>query len=172
LRGVALAYAGYLMGGRGLAFADLARALDHRWDEALGRGALAASGAMRWRSGRAMLAPAVAAFLDERGPVTGVIVGAARDAGASDGPIAVVAPGAALEDVAERCAPLVGAVLVPRTGARAASIRVEARLREARPIVDATSASHEIDELGDTLVRVDSADDAAALGLAVLATLA
>jgi hypothetical protein len=168
--GVALAYAMHLAGTRGVAPADLAALFEHRWDEALGRGVLAASGVLRWRASRAVLAPAVTAFLDERPPVTGFVLGTSSDRIPSQ-PAAVVASAHALDIVAGRCTALVGAVLLPRPHATATAIRLEARLRLAVPLVegDVWPAYH---DLGAPLVRVTSAEVAAAMSLPVIATVA
>lgn len=167
---VALAYAMHLAGTRGAAPADLAVLLGHRWDEALGRGVLAASGVLRWRASRAVLAPAVTAFLDERAPVSGFVLGASGDRIPSQ-PAAVVAPGHALDIVAGRSTAIVGAVLLPRPHATVTAIRIEARLRLAIPLVEGDAwPAHR--ELGAALVRVASADAAAALSLPVIATIA
>jgi hypothetical protein len=164
-RAIAFAYAMHLCGTT-LAPAELANLLRRRWDEALGRGVLGATGVLRWRNSRISLAPALAAFLDERGPVTGDLVGIPRDTLEAMEPSAVVAPGLELDIVAGRCADLAGAILVPRRYASATAIRIDAKLRIAVPIVEVT---HDFADLETAFVRVDSADQASARGLPVIA---
>lgn len=168
---IAFAYAMHLAGTRGIAPADLAALLGHRWDEALGRGILAASGVLRLRGSRLVLAPAVAAFLDERPPVTGAIVGVPDEALLPDGPKAVLAAGLPLEVVAARCAAVVGAVLVPRPHASLGAIELEARVRGAVPLVERDRYEAER-SFGIVLVRVASAAEAAAAELPVVASIA
>lgn len=60
-----LLYAARLCGRNGVAPSELADATPRRWDEALGRGRLAATGAFEWRGNRVHLVPEVAAMLDE-----------------------------------------------------------------------------------------------------------
>jgi hypothetical protein len=81
-------------------------------------------------------------------------------------PSAVVAPGLELDIVAGRCADLAGAILVPRHYASATAIRIDAKLRIAVPIVEVT---HDFADLETAFVRVDSADQASARGLPVIA---
>lgn len=168
--GVALAYARYLTGARGVAPAELADLLGHRWDEALGRGQLASSGALIWRGNRIVLSPALAAVLDERQPVTGFVVGIARDRPRVTETGAVVALDLPLDIVAGRCAPLLGAVLVPRAAAAARTIQIEARLRGAVPILE-LDGWEATQGFGSVLVRVPTAVAAAALGLPVITVL-
>lgn len=167
-RAVAFAYAMHLCGTT-LAPAELANLLRRRWDEALGRGVLGATGVLRWRNSRISLAPALAAFLDERGPVSGDLVGIPRDQVEPMEPGAVVAPGLDLDIVAGRCADLAGAILVPRRYASVAAIRIDAKLRIAVPIVEVT---RDYADLETAFVRVESAEQASALGLPVIADFA
>jgi hypothetical protein len=167
-RAIAFGYAMHLCGTT-LAPAELANLLRRRWDEALGRGVLGATGVLRWRNSRISLAPALAAFLDERGPVTGDIVGIPRDQVEPMEPGAVVAPGLELDIVAGRCADLAGAILIPRRYAGTTAIRIDAKLRIAVPIVEVTQ---DFADLETAFVRVDSADQASALGLPVIADFA
>ena len=164
-RAVAFAYAMHLCGTT-IAPAELANLLRRRWDEALGRGVLGATGVLRWRNSRISLAPALAAFLDERGPVTGDLVGIPRDQVEPMEPGAIVAPGLELDIVAGRCTDLAGAVLVPRRYASTSAIRIDAKLRVAVPIVEVT---RDFADLETAFVRVESADQASARGLPVIA---
>jgi hypothetical protein len=168
---IALAYAAHLSGTRGVAPADLAALLGHRWDDALGRGVLAAAGVLRLRGSRLVLAGPVTAFLDERPPVTGIVVGEPDGELAPTEATAVVAPSWSLELIAGRCAALAGAVLVPRAQAATAAVRLEARVRGAVPLVEG-DAGERWRELEIALVRVASEAGANAFGLPVLATFA
>jgi len=166
LPAIALAYAMHLSGVRGVAPVDLARLLGYRWNEALGNGVLASSGALRWRGARVVLAPAVTAFLDERPAITGTLFGAPRD-------VSLVASSAvvssrALDDIALLLAPQLGAVLVPR--ALTPAVWLESKLRGAIALVD-QAAWLDDPAPGLSIVRANSADDADAIGLPVLATL-
>jgi len=69
-----LLYGAHLCGQDGVAVIELAAIVRRRWDEALGRGALAKSGVARWRRGRARLARPVADVLDEQPPRLGALV--------------------------------------------------------------------------------------------------
>jgi hypothetical protein len=167
LPALALAYTAYLTGRRGIARADVAHVLGRRWDEALGRGLLARSGALRWRGELIRLAPAVAAFLDERGPVTGTVIGDRAKGRVPIDASAVIAPSVPLKAVAERCAPVAGPILVVRARAAATAILLEARLREVVPLFDRCVPAETADHAG-LLVRVDDRSAAAALALPVL----
>jgi hypothetical protein len=162
---IALGYAVQL-NGTTASPADLATLLRHRWDEALGRGVLGALGVLRWRNSRISLAPAVAAFLDERGPVSGVLVGVPGEKLPAMERCAVVAPELPLDIVAGRCTALADAVLVPRAYVNATTIQLESKLRVAVPIVEVT---RDLTDLASVFVRVASAEEADALGLRVIA---
>jgi hypothetical protein len=162
---IALGYAVHL-NGTTASPADLATLLRHRWDEALGRGVLGALGVLRWRNSRISLAAAVAAYLDERGPVSGVLVGVPGEKLPAMERCAVVAPELPLDIVAGRCTALADAVLVPRPYVNATTIQLESKLRVAVPIVEVT---RDLTDLASVFVRVASAEEADALGLRVIA---
>jgi hypothetical protein len=133
-----LLYGAHLCGERGVAPAEIARVLDRRWDEALGRGELAERGVAEYAGSRIALAPLVLRALDELPPATGVLVGQAGSA-LLLGPCVVVAGDEPLLTIAERCAPRVGGAILAATGEPArAQLVLEARARGAAPMLRAT----------------------------------
>jgi hypothetical protein len=124
-----LLYGAHLCGQAGIAPVDVARVLDHQWDEALGRGELAQHGLARHAGSRVALVPAILRVLDELPPTTGTLVGEPGSV-ALLGPCVAVAGDEPLTAVAERCAPHVGgAVLVGRDDADRDDLLFEARAR-------------------------------------------
>lgn len=126
LPALALLYGAHLAGDPGAAPVDVARVLGRRWDEALGRGRLAASGIASYRESRVRLVPAVLRVLDELPPQTGALVGTA---GAISllGPCVVVGSGP-LGTIASACLPLAGgAILAADDRSRADAVIFEAR---------------------------------------------
>ncbi len=70
-----LLYSAHLTGRDGVAPVDIARVLHGRWDEALGRGALAGARIATYERSRVRLATAIQRALDELAPASGVLVG-------------------------------------------------------------------------------------------------
>jgi len=129
---VALLYGAYLNGIDHVAPIALAPAVGWRWQDALGGGALAASGALRWRRGQIRLASEVIAAIDERPPLHGAIVGE----GTLDRIVAIVAPAEVpLAEVAAWAK--LGVVLVPDRKGTTPAFFLEARARGLAPIVRA-----------------------------------
>jgi hypothetical protein len=123
---LALLYGAHLCGQPGVAPVEVARLLDRRWDEALGRGELAARGAAAYTGSRVALSPAVHRVLDELPPVTGVLVGEPGTV-VLLGPCVVIGD-APLTQLAERHRSRVGgAILVARDGIDPAALVLEAR---------------------------------------------
>jgi hypothetical protein len=132
-----LLYGAHLCGERGVAPAEVARVLDRRWDEALGRGELAERGVAEYAGSRVALSPLVLRALDELPPATGVLVGQPGSAQLL-GPCVVVAGDEPLIAIAERCAPRVGGAILAATGEPArAQLVLEARARGAAPMLRA-----------------------------------
>lgn len=122
-----LLYGAHLCGERGAAPVDVARILDGNWDEALGRGELAASGIAYHAASRVALSPLVLRLLDELPPVSGALVGEPGPI-ALLGPCIVVAGDEPLAAVAERCLARVGgAILAAHRDADPATLLLEAR---------------------------------------------
>lgn len=111
---LALLYGAHLAGLDGVAPADLSRVLDRSWDEALGRGELAATGIARYERSRVRFAQAVQRVLDELPPLTGTLVGVAG-AVALSGPCVLVDRGDALDIAAAHAPRAGGAILVGHT---------------------------------------------------------
>jgi hypothetical protein len=114
-RAVALLYGARLQGEASLPAALVARALgngaaatEREWDEALGRGALAALGLARARGGRLRLRPLVARFLDGAPPALTIIA-------AGDGALATPS-GATVHEAGEATLEQAGATLAARFG--------------------------------------------------------
>ncbi len=137
LPAVALLYGAHLAGEPGAAPVDVARVIGRRWDEALGRGRLVASGVASVRDSRVRLAPAVQRVLDELPATTGALVGTPSDAvSALYGPCVVVAPTGTLGIVAQTCLPLVGsAILAADDASPPADVIFEARAYGAVPML-------------------------------------
>jgi hypothetical protein len=132
-----LLYGAHLAGHDGVAPVDVARLLDHQWDEALGRGELAHHGLVRHAGSRVALSPAILRMLDELPPGTGTLVGEPGTV-ALLGPCVAVAGDEPLATVAERCAPQVGgAVLVAHDTADRDDVLFEARARGAAAMLRA-----------------------------------
>jgi hypothetical protein len=133
---VGLLYGARLLGSHGVAAYDMASAVDWRWNDILA-GALLATGAVTWRADRLHLAAEVVAALDERPPITGVLVG---DGGSAE-PIrtAVIAPTHLGDDVIARwAADLLGRCLFtsgPGGQRRAARFSLEASARGLVPFL-------------------------------------
>jgi hypothetical protein len=123
---VALLYGAHLCGQRGVAPVDVAHMLDRHWEEALGRGELAARGVAEYAGSRVALSPAVLRVLDELLPATGILVGEPGTL-VLLGPCVVVAE-AALAELAECHRSRVGgAILVAHDGVNRAAPLLEAR---------------------------------------------
>jgi hypothetical protein len=130
-RVLVLLYGAHLCGERGAAPAEVARVLGGAWDEALGRGQLAARGVAVYASSRVQLAAPILRALDELPPVTGTLVGAPGTI-ALLGPCVVVAGDEPIGAIAARCAPTVGgAILAAHEGADLREVLLEARARGA-----------------------------------------
>jgi hypothetical protein len=148
-----LLYGAHLCGERGVAPAEVARLLDHQWDEALGRGDLAGRGIAEYAGSRVALSPLVLRVLDELPPATGVLVGRPGSV-ALLGPCVVVAGDEPLVAIAERCTPQVGGAILAATGEPArAQLVLEARARGAAPmlraVLDAAPSDAAIFVIGD-----------------------
>lgn len=163
-----LVYGARLCGLDGVAPADLVGMTPRRWDEALGRGKLAATGAFRWRRTRVHLSSEIQAALDELPPLCGTAVASAVVAERS---VAVVAPAQVeLAALGRWAAPQLGPLLVPNArGLRApARFVLEARARGLVPVI----AWHRVRQLPDiaSLVVLDDPALAETLNLPVAAT--
>jgi hypothetical protein len=124
---IVLLYAAHLCGERGAAPVDVARVLDHQWDEALGRGALAQRRIASYADSRVTLAAAIRRVLDELPPLTGTLIGEPGSV-LLLGPCVVVADGESLAAVAARCrASVGGAILLAHPEADRAELLFEAR---------------------------------------------
>src|SRR5262249_19250870 len=110
----------------GAAPIDIARVLGRNWDEALGRGQLAAAGIAVYRDSRVRIAPSVQRALDELPARTGTIVG-------QPGPIALLGPCAVVAEgplgiVAGACWPAGGgAILAAHDHSDPHEVALEAR---------------------------------------------
>ncbi len=130
-----LLYGAHLCGLDGVAAIDLTLVIGRRWDEALGQGRLAMSGALRWRRSRIRLRSEVLAALDEA-PPRGVLIDS--PAVLPETAVAVIATASAdLIALATWIAPQLGPVLVasPRRPTRLTRHLVEARVRGALPVL-------------------------------------
>jgi hypothetical protein len=130
----ALLYAGHLAGQRGCAPVDVARVLGRRWDEALGRGQLAARKVAHYRESRVELAAGVLRALDELPPATGILVGTPGDVVLLS-PCVVVAAERPMRSVAESCLANVGGAILASNGADRDELFVEARAFGAVPML-------------------------------------
>jgi hypothetical protein len=159
-------YGAHLCGERGVAPVEVARLLDRRWDEALGRGELAERGVAEYAGSRVVLSPLVLRALDELPPATGVLVGRPGSVTLL-GPCVVIAGDEPLVAVAERCARQVGGAILAATGepARAALV-LEARARGAAPMLRAVLDAAPPDA---AIFVIDDAELAERLGLPRLA---
>jgi len=164
---VVLLYGAHLAGERGAAPIDVARVLGRHWDDALGRGQLAATGVALYADSRVRLAPAVQRTLDELPPHSGTLVGTPGSGSALLGPCVVVAAEGSLGLVAERCLPsLGGAILAAHANADLAELIFEARARGAVPLLEAEPGVLERVGERDPIVLV-ARDEAAAEALGV-----
>jgi hypothetical protein len=162
----ALLYGTHLGGEPGAAPVDVARVLGRNWDEALGCGALAASGAVLVRDSRVRLAPAVQRALDGLPPRTGVIVGSPGTINLL-GPCAVVSPEGPIGIVAEACLPSAGgAILAGHAHADPKELALEARAYGAVAMLRVDGAGIERVPPGEPMILV-VADDATADALGV-----
>ena len=168
---LALLYGAYLAGAGTVTPIDLASVLGWDWKEALGTGAVADSGLVRWRDERISLYREAIAVLDERPPIHGVIVPAAVS---TESAVAIVVP-AAIDPVriGAWAAPTIGALLVANErGQRSPRSFVrEARIRGVMPLVRWTELAAVLrvpPQMG--AVIVDTATTAASLDLPVAAT--
>jgi hypothetical protein len=130
-----LLYGAHLAGEHGAAPVGVARILGRQWDEALGRGKLAALGIAIYKQSRVMLAPVILRALDELPPRTGTIVG---EPGTTTllGPCAVIEPPGPLDAIAARYVSAVGGgILAARPGAAPVELFAEARARGAVPML-------------------------------------
>lgn len=145
LPAIALLYGAHLAGEPGAAPVDVARVLGRRWDEALGRGRLAATGVARVIDSRVRLAPAVVRVLDELPPATGAMVGTPGPPGtvtAETRTIEVPATDGPLGPVAERYLPTVGgAILAADEHSLAADVIFEARAYGAVALIPLSTSS-------------------------------
>ncbi|HUJ63317.1 MAG TPA: hypothetical protein VLX92_32685 [Kofleriaceae bacterium] len=167
LRGaVALLYGAHLAGEPGAAPIEVARVCGRRWDDALGKGALAARGVAVYRDSRVRLAPALERALDELPARTGTLVGTPAPI-ALLGPCVVVASERNAALVAERClSSLGGALLAAHDHADPRELFLEARARGAVPLVAVSPATIERVPRDEPCVLV-VADDAFAEQLGV-----
>jgi len=160
-----LLYGAHLGGDHGVAPVDVARVLGRRWNEALGRGDLAARGLAIYHDSRVRLAPPILRALDELPIATGSLIGEAGTV-ALLGPCVVVAGDERLVAIAERClASVGGAILAAHDDAEPEELFAEARARGAAPMLRLTQ--HEAVEPGNDPVILVVADAALAerLGL-------
>ncbi|HEX3758737.1 MAG TPA: hypothetical protein VHW23_08515 [Kofleriaceae bacterium] len=161
-----LLYGAHLCGERGAAPAEVARVLDGRWDEALGRGELAARGVVEYAGSRVALSPVVLRVLDELPPATGVLVGEPGSV-VLLGPCVVVAGDEPLVAIAARCAPQIGGAILVATGEPSrAQLVLEARARGAAPMLRAALDAAPSDT---AIFVVDDAELADRLGVPRLA---
>jgi len=123
---LALVYGAHLAGHDGVAPADIARVLDRRWDEALGRGELAASGIATYERSRVRFAPAVQRILDELPPATGTLVGTPNVI-ALLGACVIVERGGAVDIATNHASRAGGAILVGHDDRTSAEVCFEAR---------------------------------------------
>ena len=130
-----LLYGAHLAGEHGCAPVDLSRVLGRRWDDALGRGELAASGIVIHERSRVYLRPTIVDVLDDQPPVTGTLVGE-PSAMTLLGPCTVVASDDSLIAIAERfLLSAGGAILAAHHAADPVDLVLEARARGAAPML-------------------------------------
>jgi hypothetical protein len=144
LPGLALLYGAHLTGEPGVAPVDLARVLGRDWDEALGRGQLAASSIAVYRDSRVRLATPVQRALDELPPATGVLVGQPGQVVLLSACVVVAAAEQPLGIVAEATLPAAGgAILAALPGSDPRDVALEARAYGAVAMVRVTPATVE-----------------------------
>ena len=142
--GLALLYGAHLVGELGVAPVDLARVLGRDWDEALGRGQLAASQIATYRDSRVRLAPPVQRALDELPPATGVLVGQPGQVVLLSACVVVAPAEQPLGIVAEATLPAAGgAILAALPASDPRDVALEARAYGAVAMVRVTPATVE-----------------------------
>jgi hypothetical protein len=134
--GLALLYGAHLLGQDGVAPVALSRTLDHRWDEALGRGVLAANGLARWRRSRVRLARVLRDALDELPARTGTLVGEPGGLVTATPCVVRTATGRAAD-----AADLIGGLSLIVDGEPRLAAVIEARARGAIALFEASSTS-------------------------------
>ncbi|MEP6865327.1 MAG: hypothetical protein ABJE66_32210 [Deltaproteobacteria bacterium] len=140
--GLALLYGAHLAGEAGVAPVELARVLGRDWDEALGRGQLAASAIATYRDSRVRLATPVLRALDELPPATGVLVGQPGQVVLLSACVVVAAADQPLGVVAEATLPAAGgAILAAHPGSDPRDVALEARAYGAVAMVRVTPAT-------------------------------
>ena len=163
---LALVYGAHLAGHDGVAPAEIARVLDRRWDEALGRGELAASGVATYEGSRVRFAPAVQRVLDELPPATGTLVGIPHVI-ALLGACVIVERGSAVDIATRHASRAGGAILVGHDDRASAEVCFEARALGAAAMVPASKFDG--DSRAPVIYVADDDDDANRLGLPRLA---
>ncbi len=165
-----LLYGMHLAGEPGAAPVDVTRVLGGTWDEALGRGQLAALGLVTFERSRVILAAPIVTVLDERAPVTGTLVcpsGGWRPGPTSLlGPCVVIADDTTLERIAEQHLPRIGGpILVAHTASDPGELFVEARARGAAPMLRVWSGQLEQLPPGPAILVVSDEQLASELGV-------
>lgn len=151
---VVFLYGAHLAGHDGVAPYDLSRVLGHRWDEALGRGDLAASGVGTYAGSRVRLSRTVQRALDELPPELGILVGEPGNI-ALMGPCVVVAPEGPMEPIARALLGAVnGAILAAPDDSNIIGLFDEAQVYGAIPMVRTV---HELP--GEPSIRVVADDE-------------
>lgn len=134
-RALCFLYGAHVCGHDSVAPIELSGVLGGRWDEALGGGRLASSGALVWWRSRIRLAKVIAATLDELPARTGTVVAGSVDHART---VAVVAPSTVdLPRIGAWAASIVGTLLVPVASGdrRVNTFLLEARARGVTPLV-------------------------------------
>jgi hypothetical protein len=155
---IALLYGAHLAGAHGVAPVDIAHVLGRRWEEALGKGELAARGLARYHESRVLLSTPLQRALDELPVTTGTLVGE-PGAVALIGPCCVVSADEQLATLAPRyLAQVGGAILAGHADADPGELFVEARVRGAAPMLRIDAG--DIVEIGtDAAVLVVSTEE-------------
>lgn len=151
-----LVYGARLCGLDGVAPVELAALTTRRWEEALGRGKLAATGAFVWRRTRVMLSPEVCAALDELPPLCGTAIASVA---VPERSVAIVAPAQVdLAALGQWAAPQLGPLLVPNVRGQRAPHRhvLEARIRGLQPLL-AWQRVHDLPDVTSVVVVEDPA---------------
>jgi hypothetical protein len=142
--GLALLYGAHLAGEPGVAPVELARVLGRDWDEALGRGQLAASAIATYRDSRVRLAAPVLRALDELPPATGVLVGQPGQVVLLAACVVVAPADQPLGIIAEATLPAAGgAILAAHPASDPRDVALEARAFGAVAMVRVTPATVE-----------------------------